>query len=437
MKNLITIITVFLFFTNFNYAQKSQRTTSGIGGGNVIQAIELDIEGETNCCNTNQSFDYDVSLSGGWLWGRHWSVWVTNGEITHVDGNPYAGNNGDQTEWFHSAGDAKRDYTFTIIWDDNESGLGKLRTYVSYQKFGIPPWGSRDETIYTYIGAPKIPAYLNVSDATPYPGQTITCTTADQNLGGITSLVWGHTGSGSYQGSGYSVNYTPNSSGSQTLSIRGTNVCGQGPKRYKNIQVQQYAPLNVNITGPIWANNYSYYTWTGTVSGGAENFNYVWYYSYDGQNYNSIWSSLYNTSNHTHSVTAQMPNGLDLYLKLVVTDGLGNQDIDYFQTFNGSHKSSGTNDWEVQSEDNSKTVQASLDVGTIYPNPTDGFINFGMDYISNFTHFRIYSSSGKLMEQQMKLTNEHDISSYTNGLYFIELLNSKSNNKKIIKIMKK
>jgi hypothetical protein len=90
-------------------------------------------------------------------------------------------------------------------------------------------------------------------------------------------------------------------------------------------------PFTVQITGPIFANNTSYYTWSATTSNGSAPFTYNWYRSSDnGLTYPYAWG------NGTSSFNVQMPNGQHLYLKVVVTDSNGNEAIDYWLTENSA-----------------------------------------------------------------------------------------------------
>jgi hypothetical protein len=421
--------------TEIHSGERSSSTT-------VSSKIELSISGEESCCyevyGYNNTFVYTISLTGGTTWGRHWDVWVTDGTITLVDGLL---NNCDPDHWWHTAGDANRTYEFTINWDDNETGIGIIHANVSFQKIGWPITDSREAYLYPYIGKPSTPEYVNVSNSNPYPGQTITCST--NSVEGADTYIWSHSGSGVFSGSGTTVYYTPSSSGTQSIYVRCSNVCGLGYSRSTNINVQQYAPLNVYITGPHTGNNNTWYDWIGHVSGGKPTYDYVWYYSYDGQSYNNIWATLYNTSSLTHTVHEVMPLDMDLYLKLVVTDDLGNQQVAFYETTNTSRsttKSIGTELPNLTSLVSDGNVLGDLEFNalecSLYPNPTTSIINIPVGCFSEHSSIIIYDSQGNIVLSQKILTTKVDFSKFLAGIYFVRITDSVDHSNKIFKVFK-
>lgn len=87
-------------------------------------------------------------------------------------------------------------------------------------------------------------------------------------------------------------------------------------------------PLSVNIAGPSSGYNSGTYTWTSSVSGGSSPYSYQWQYSYNGSTY-------YNMSTFA-SITNQLPYNQNLYLKLTVTDAVGDQSMDTHFVLNKS-----------------------------------------------------------------------------------------------------
>ena len=71
----------------------------------------------------------------------------------------------------------------------------------------------------------------------------------------------------------------------------------------------------------------------------------------------------------------------------------------------------------------------------IYPNPTSPVIWVRSDYVKNISGYSIYDLTGrKLISNELK-TPEIDVSSLTNGIYFIEVVN-KNGRKQIGKFVK-
>jgi hypothetical protein len=95
------------------------------------------------------------------------------------------------------------------------------------------------------------------------------------------------------------------------------------------VKVYYKAYFYVDISGPVTGNNRGTYTWCANISGynGQPPYSYDWRYSYDG-------SSYVNSFGATQCRTAQLPQDMDLYLKVTVTDSAGNYTIDYFHTTN-------------------------------------------------------------------------------------------------------
>ncbi len=451
----LLLITLFCGVSIYSQQKPDKSTTSPINLNEIktenrsststeaSTKIELTISGEENCCyevyGINNTFNYTISLTGGVTWGRHWDVWVSDGIITAVDGLV---NNCDPDHWWHYAGDANRSYVFTVNWDDNETGIGIIHANVSFQKIGLPITDSREAFLYPYIGKPATPAYVSTSNANPYIGQTISCTT--NNVEGASSYIWGHTGGGSFNGSGTSVTYTPSTSGTQNINVRASNLCGTGYSRSTNINVQQYAPLDVYITGPHTASNSGYYDWIGHVSGGKPNYDYVWYYSYTGQSYTNLWATLYNSPNTTHTVHQSMPLDMDLYLKLVITDDLGNQKTAYFATLNTSMSPlnpDNTKDMIMPMlKDTDKITVGELENFAhecdIYPNPTTNEVNFPTSCFADYHSVVVYNYNGRIVMNKQEIPEKLDFSYLPDGIYFVVLFNQINNSNKVLKIIK-
>lgn len=88
------------------------------------------------------------------------------------------------------------------------------------------------------------------------------------------------------------------------------------------------ASLDVSISGPSKGTNQGTYTWEAIVSGGSEPYTYFWESSYD----NSNWEEF----STEQSITSQLPNNYNLYLRLTVTDQLGLTGTDTHLTINNS-----------------------------------------------------------------------------------------------------
>lgn len=85
--------------------------------------------------------------------------------------------------------------------------------------------------------------------------------------------------------------------------------------------------LSVRISGPVFGNNSSYYTWSAAAINGTAPYTYTWRYSSNqGSTYPYPWG------NNTASVTAQMPNSQNLYLKVFATDATGRVAEGVFRT---------------------------------------------------------------------------------------------------------
>lgn len=76
------------------------------------------------------------------------------------------------------------------------------------------------------------------------------------------------------------------------------------------------SPPTVNIVGPIFGNNTSYYTWTANVTDGTPPFTYTW----ERISNNGI---TYPWGSGNISVTEQMPLDQDLFIKVTITDANG------------------------------------------------------------------------------------------------------------------
>jgi hypothetical protein len=87
-----------------------------------------------------------------------------------------------------------------------------------------------------------------------------------------------------------------------------------------------YPAMTTTISGPAFGTNSGTYTWKAlTPVNGIGPFTHVWHYGYDGVNYNGFFGS-------GTSVTAQLPNGRDLYLRLTTTASDGEVAVDFHTT---------------------------------------------------------------------------------------------------------
>lgn len=430
MKQILILVISLL--TLACYAQKDGTKSSNSA---EPSAISFKVIGETECCygSSGNTYEYIMSQSGGFIvFDRHFMFSVTDGVITHVNGISYSGGS------FWSQGPTGETYfTFTVDWDD-EAGQGRAMGTFFYN-FGT---GFKESVLYPNIGEPIKATGIDLSNTSPWVGETIACTAVACE--GANTYNWSAS-QGVISGSTITVPYTPASAGTATISVTGTNSCGTSMVKSKVISIQAYGPLSVYITGPSKANNTGYYDWVGHVSGGKPTYDYVWYYSYTGQNYNNIWATLYNTSALTHTVHLSMPLDLDLYLKLVVTDDLGDQDIAYFSTMNTSIAPFKSNSNEVSElstniSDKSKSVLDDPGIATpecsIYPNPTSNEINIPYEYFKVYNNVTIYNSRGIIVVIKQSIPEKIDLSSLTKGLYFVVFTNQFSNTNKILKVIK-
>ncbi len=385
--------------------------------------LTINIDGPDVCCSSypSETFSYDIYLSNvSWYHSlKDQEITITNGVITKVNGttlNPPSSTYNSPT-W--------SDITIEVDWDDNDLH-GNIHARLYYY------WGlisfKKDKDKSTLINHPLVPAPINVSNSNPYVGEVVSCSTAGAD--GADTYLWScYNGSINNTGT-TTTSYTPAYAGNGYVQVMGHNQCGDGPYTFKNLTVNQYAPLGVTITGPLKANNSGWYDWVGHVSGGKPPYDYHWYYSYTGNNYNNTWATTYNTNSSTDIQTKQMPIDYDLYLKLVVTDDLNNQSVDYFLTLN-------TSGWKSVNADSINDFIDNNSLQNIYPNPTKGQLIIPLFYKKKYSSLYIYNSNGTSIRQFKNIPSKVNLRNEPDGIYYFKFNNLESNIEKIIKIIKK
>jgi hypothetical protein len=104
---------------------------------------------------------------------------------------------------------------------------------------------------------------------------------------------------------------------------------------------------------------------------------------------------------------------------------VGETFIDYYKQgvhlHQGFHQVTTT---RIQSSLNDVSFKNEIEV---YPNPSSGFVTLISDIDLSDSRIRVISLNGKIVYQsQFKgASHELDVSSFTNGLYFIQLFNNK------------
>jgi len=143
--------------------------------------------------------------------------------------------------------------------------------------------------------------------------------------------------------------------------------------------VENFRPYNlpptVNILGPATGNSTSEYTWTANGSGGQPPYTYQWYFSMTGTNY------YYQGSGST--VTAQLPLGFDLYIKLILTDSNQDQDTEYQYVFNRDAIGGGHDGKKPTVTDKKESIATKVEayklIKSINPNPANSYTNITLD----------------------------------------------------------
>ncbi len=182
-------------------------------------------------------------------------------------------------------------------------------------------------------------------------------------------------------------------------------------------------PPSVAINGPHKATNIGSYTWSASVSSGIPPYTYHWYYSIDGGNTFHDWGTA-------SSITAPIPQDLDLTLKLVVTAADGQTGMNIMTVMNTSRPQRLTG---IDEENASKI--------NVYPNPTNGEINinFKEEKPSPGTKIIITNVLGKNVLEQLVTSSEekYDIKAYTSGIYLIRIIDVNNNTIYTNKLIKK
>ncbi|MDP2724381.1 MAG: T9SS type A sorting domain-containing protein [Bacteroidales bacterium] len=454
MKTKIILLCLLLLGLT-NFAQNNTNVPNSEGNNRQTKeslnnaqpaSPSLTITGETDCCYNqppyNNTYDYTIHISGSNVTVQKFDVTVTDGTVLLIDGvNPSTGWTHTGDKW--STNQNNPTHTFRINWDD-ENGMGKIHAYVEFYQV-IPMGAHRNADKHIFIGPPVELTTLNFSNSHPYVGTPITCSTNPTE--GAQNYIWKANNTTFHQGPETTVTYTPTSSGQKSIMVIAENECGQVFK-YGYIFVNPIppSPFEAVISGPSSGNNSGTYTWVATLSNGEPNYNYHWYYSYDGVNYNYTWATTLNTSSETDSHTLNLPENFDLYLKLVATDGSNDQAIAFFFTRNtdaGGHplNMQGTNDQDNTLLKDSKQIQVT-DINSSrtdflpYPNPVCENIILPEDALNKYKTFSLKSLDGKVVYEGKLTDIKINIASQSNGLYILVLNNPESNTVKYFKIVK-
>ena len=89
----------------------------------------------------------------------------------------------------------------------------------------------------------------------------------------------------------------------------------------RNAFASHYPAMLTTVNGPLEGNNQGVYTWTVASVNGIATYTYAWRYSTDGVNYNGVFGT-------GTSITAPLPQGLSLYLRVTGTASDGEIAID-------------------------------------------------------------------------------------------------------------
>jgi len=176
-------------------------------------------------------------------------------------------------------------------------------------------------TPYSKFSNPTILLNSQISQQTPSYYESIMvralgfCLDFDYSDGILSYFNSSHFNKTQIQGTASSANADPQSAMSQTWHAW-TGFTADDILSAKTVYPYAYTNPQASISGPGMGNNTSYYTWKTSVSGGMAPFTYSWEYSYDDETYRSLGKT-------TSSITQQLPNGLNLYLRVSVTDAKG------------------------------------------------------------------------------------------------------------------
>ena len=77
---------------------------------------------------------------------------------------------------------------------------------------------------------------------------------------------------------------------------------------------------------------------------------------------------------------------------------------------------------------------ASVNHFSVFPNPTTGILNVSVEFNSNY--FEVFAESGEIVLKGYVIENEIDISDLNAGIYFVRLNEYRSNNTRVIKVIK-
>lgn len=135
--------------------------------------------------------------------------------------------------------------------------------------------------------------------------------------------------------------------------------------------------------------------WSKTIGGNANNWLHHIYATPD-----SGCLVLY----YRHAEIDSASNGNMYWLKY---DKFGNEESDYLSEF------------YLEVEEN----EAKLENVILFPNPTNGSINFSGLPENQFSHLKIYNALGQLVYNKTIIDNKIKISNLTNGTYFYQIYN--------------
>jgi len=416
MKNILLITIIALALSSFSQnIEKSAKTTTT---QKSFGLAEFSFVGETTCCydgnfpNNIYPYNIEVSIDDDDI--LKWEFEITDGEIVSVDGVSI-----EATNTWSTNTNLKDNYDLGIIWD-NEDGYGNISATLRFMSGVIQFIESGNYR--TTIGIPFPITNINFSNTNPYPNESLICS-ASSSEGSDVYRWTTNNGIIKYQGK-MPVKHIPNTIGESQITVNGFNLCGNGPSYTESITVSPPS-LNVNITGPIWGNESTVYTWVGSASGGTSPYTYDWYKSYDGNNYTAWYMD-------TNPLTVQMPQNYDLYLKLIATDANGWVGTAYHVTENtgsgGGHGSP-----KSATIDGNQIEVSKFDV---YPNPTTGMIKTPLNYQEDYSILMIYNMSGKMIQEFSIIEENIDLSSIENGVYLFKFINNANGDFKNIKIIK-
>jgi beta-glucanase (GH16 family) len=192
------------------------------------------------------------------------------------------------------------------------------------------------------------------------------------------------------------------------------------PGTYINAYIKP-DPLSLEIGGPRKGNNTTIYTWFAIPVGGNDPYTYLWEGSQDGGISYSSWGS-------GSSVSAQLPDGRDLDLRLTVfsPDGQTAVSTAHVANFTRPRPTS------INEEDNSEI--------SVFPNPTNAELNINLSELIPLEGIKIVvlNAQGKIVIEKALTSRQakFDFNEYSNGIYLIRIIDEKNTNLYVKKIIK-